>query len=1699
MGGIGDDSYIVDIIKTSKGALALQNVATESPNQGNDTLQLRALTNLNFSTVPAVTLAANFENLDATLVDSSNKINLTGNSADNIITGNDADNILNGGLGADTMIGGAGNDTYILDNVNDVVNEGGADLRDKVIIAYKNSGTAVTIELSDYANIEDLTVTGTGLYNINGTSGDNILTGNASANILTGGDGNDTLDGLGGIDTLIGGNGDDTYVIDNIGDIVNETGADANDTVIIKIAKGHFSLASFANIENLTLTGTAAQNLTGDSGINTLTGNSGANVLDGAGGADTLIGGSGNDTYKVYGESETITELANGGTDTVISTDSFTLGANLENLTLAGTSDINATGNTLANILIGNAYNNILDGKEGIDTLVGGLGDDTYRVNLSLVKNVYKLEDAIRELNGQGNDTVVLRNDNNYAPLSAFNLVLALYLENLDVSGTGTLKVNLTGNAGNNTLTGNDAANILDGGAGIDTLIGGAGDDLYVFDNTGDTATEFSGEGNDTIRIAYRNASVTPVTILMADPAYDHIENIMISGTGIFNVTGNDLNNHLVGNASANTLIGGLGNDILNGGLGNDILDGGDGDDVYFVNTLGDIIIDSDGTDIVFVDITSGTYVVPASVEWAQLLGTKSINLTGNDSNNYLIGNAGANIINGGLGEDLMEGGKGNDTYYVDHAGDIVSETYSEGTDTIISSMDFSLTTRGFNVENLTLTGNAVAGVGNALNNIIIGNNNNNILDGKGGLDTLKGGLGNDLYLVDFIKSGSLYKMAATVTELAGQGEDTIRLRDNASLVMTAAVTLTVGANIENFDILETGSLKINVTGNALNNFLVGNDGNNILNGGAGHDKLWGYRGADTLIGGTGNDRFYYVDGSSESSLGQMDIIKDFSIGDKITFEGASGLSYYGEFGSGFASVSIAVNVIENYGGIDDGAVYFRVGSNGYLYIKGDGDGLGTDFGGTLIMAEKKTSAFQLSDIEFNTVFENEGITKHFSLKNTVVGSLADPADTDTYSFNLAAPGVIEMNFDIPTAFYASQPSYKVQLIDSNGMEIGEWSMGSDRKISVPLSFAGDYSVVISGISSAKFSVDPYSFTVKEDTTTAITVDDTPIDASLLAGQTHMYKVDLLAGEIYSFDALSVAGMNGKGLDPKLRIYDETGRQLMVNDDTALRYMKQNGDEIDGNSADAHAAFIAPVSGTYYVSVESGFAPVNPIKSDMVTGYRGTLNYVDYKSSYEAAGSYSLQVVKHDKQEMITSLVAGGSYNQLVDLGNPIQITFGFPTAFPSEFTAPGNYGIYSHGYVAGTFRGFSEAQKAEIREMMDYWETFTGIDFVEADAATAQIKFGWMKNTNGSGGSAYGFDSNGAGPYYTADEDYFLKGPTTVLLNSVAANPQTTNIGTASFWNLIAHELGHAIGFEHSDTYTHFSNYQQTNVLPFGFDFLKFSVMSYIGDMGMTIMPSTVQLFDIAAAQHLYGANMNHESGATIWDFTDATKEYYQTIWDSGGEDTIDASGQTLGSIIYLQEGASSSIGKIGKYTDVSASDLMKAVIPGEFGDRAYNNVTIAFDVEIENAKGGAGDDIIFGNGLDNKLWGNSGSDLIKGGDGNDTLYGGTGHDLLYGGAGEDIFVFDGAVDESSSDVIADFDINNDTLHLEGILEGFDPLAPSIADFVSIVTDGANSSVMVDIDGAGTGHSMTLLAVLTGVTGQDADTWFDNGTLTIA
>src|SRR5262249_20164576 len=151
-----------------------------------------------------------------------------------------------------------------------------------------------------------------------------------------------------------------------------------------------FSMVGMGYVDKMLLTGSANINGTGNFAFNKIWGNSGANVLnggagddqlDGQVGADTMIGGTGNDFFLVDSPGYVVTEKAGEGTATPQANISFTLSANVENMVLGTTNNLNATGNALNNHIQANTANNVIDGGAGADTMIGGLGNDTYIVD----------------------------------------------------------------------------------------------------------------------------------------------------------------------------------------------------------------------------------------------------------------------------------------------------------------------------------------------------------------------------------------------------------------------------------------------------------------------------------------------------------------------------------------------------------------------------------------------------------------------------------------------------------------------------------------------------------------------------------------------------------------------------------------------------------------------------------------------------------------------------------------------------------------------------------------------------------------------------------------------------------------------------------------------------------------------------------------------------------------------------------------------------------------------------------------------------------------------------------------------------------------------------------------------------------------------------------------------------------------------
>jgi len=631
-------------VKTATGNwndIAGATLATYTPQPGFALGSLfRAIVSyVDISGAPQQFVTAESQPMGSLIVGTSNNDTLKGTAYQDVIYGLAGDDTLDGGAGIDALFGGAGHDTYIVDSSTDTITED------------VNAGTdtvqaSVSFSLATLANVENLTLSGTaaidgtgnGLDNvIMGNGADNALSGGAGKDNLAGGDGNDSLTGGAGNDTMTGGSGNDTFNVDagtdSITDLSNgdalvvSAGAIANATVsgaftataatsnagTATLSSAGFAvnlaLATGANGYTVINTGAAAaingsnnaDTLIGGTGNDSLSGGAGDDSLDGGAGVDTLVGGDGNDTYSVDSSTDTITEALNAGTDTVQSSVTFSLAAiaNVENLSLTGTSAINGTGNARNNVITGNGANNSLDGGDGndtlnggagIDTLVGGLGDDTYSVDSTT--------DTITEALNAGTDTV--------QSSVTFSLAAIANVENLSLTGTGAINGTgngldnlLVGNSANNALSGGAGNDILQGGAGNDTLTGSAGNDSFLVDSGTDSITDLSG-GDVLVVSAGATANATVSGAFTATAATSNAGSANLSSAGLAvnlaqatgtngyavtntgasaTFTGSAFNDSLTGGSGNDTLIGGAGNDSLAGGAGNDTLAGGSGID----------------------------------------------------------------------------------------------------------------------------------------------------------------------------------------------------------------------------------------------------------------------------------------------------------------------------------------------------------------------------------------------------------------------------------------------------------------------------------------------------------------------------------------------------------------------------------------------------------------------------------------------------------------------------------------------------------------------------------------------------------------------------------------------------------------------------------------------------------------------------------------------------------------------------------------------------------------------------------------------------------------------------------------------------------------------------------------------------------------------------------------------------------------
>lgn len=890
-GGGGNDLYLVD----NSG-----DQVVERAGGGKDRVE---------SSV-SYTLGADVEELVLT----GSARNGTGNGVANLIVGNDYDNRLDGGLGADTMHGGLGNDTYVVNHSGDVATEWGADGIDLV-----ESSVSYTLT----GEIENLTLTGTA-HSGTGTTGRNRIVGNASNNLLDDGG----SDPGWGPDTLIGGAGDDIYVLrggDSI-TIVTETAGNGIDTVRSEA----WTATLAAQVENLELIGGDAQHGVGNSAANRISStNHGDDTLDGGGGADTLSGGAGSDLYIVGHSGDVVVEKAGEGQDDRVEASlSWTLAQNVEQLTLTGTGNFSAKGNTLDNTIAGNAGHNLIDGGSGADTLAGGLGNDTYIVDNAL--------DAVREWDDEGIDVV---------KSSASTYTLADGIEDLVLTGTAHAG---TGNSMANHLTGNASANILDGGLGADTMTGGAGGDTYVVDDANDLLVEAANGGRDLVQ-SYVSWTLSA-----------EFEDLTLTTWGL---TG-------TGNAKNNVLTGSRLGDTLDGAAGADTMRGGEGSDTYVVESAGDVVVEEDRWADNDHVLSSIDYVLGDNLEQLTLTGT-AISGTGNEESNYITGTSADNRLDdGGAGGDTLEGGAGNDFYTFSSAGGTVVEHANGGFDIVESAEYHGVVTVDDNVEVLRLVSEqAQYGMGNAADNRI----ESTVSDVGGYGDTLNGGEGADTLVGSDGWNTFMVDNAGDVLIDSG-GHD----------IVESSIDWTLTAGFESLSL--TGDGNLHGTGHGGDEYIGGNWGNNVLSGGVGgKDTLDGKAGSDLfVISDIAWDNIRDMEIGEKVKVDQAHV----SIGDgdnvvdgAVTITGPGGFSRNAEF------VMLAKDVLISGPSFEDAAA--AIGSADAAYAIGETRLFGMSYNqgvGTLLFYFQSLDGDAMVDADELTVLVEMDFYDDFTTTDLIFG-----------------------------------------------------------------------------------------------------------------------------------------------------------------------------------------------------------------------------------------------------------------------------------------------------------------------------------------------------------------------------------------------------------------------------------------------------------------------------------------------------------------------------------------------------------------------------------------------------------------------------------------------------------------------------------------------------------------------------------------
>ncbi|PPD45290.1 MAG: calcium-binding protein [Methylobacter sp.] len=773
-----------------------------------------------------------------------------GGSYGDTLWGGDGDDIAYGYAGDDKLYGEAGNDQMVGQDGNDRLDGGiGNDL------LWGGAGTDVLFGGAGADQLagddgNDTLDGGTEDDVLFGDNGDDALFGDVGADELQGGFGNDRLSGEGWNDKLFGQTGNDTL-----------WGGDGDDILVGFTASNELKQSlSGTETDNDTLYGgNGNDNLFGDLGNDTLDGGSGNDFVDGWHGDDKAFGGDGNDQLTgSYGNDQLVGEAGEDnlfgqtGNDKLWGGDGddflmgFTASNEPKKTLAAGETDddwlYGGTGNDVAIAGLGNDW---LFGEAGDDELQGGAGND----------KLYG-EDGNDNLFGQvGND--VLYGGNGDDVLVGFT---ASNEEKQSLAADETDGDWLYGGAGKDFLLGGEGSDYLDGGAGADDMQGGNGNDIYIVNSVNDSIAEEAGAGYDTVISSSNyllNQNIEELRLL---------DGLWIHGTG------NKLNNKIIGNNAGN---------ILDGVTGADTMIGAEGNDTYYVDNVGDQIVELAGEGVDRVQSTI-SYALDANTEDLVLLDFSKPESGKVDNTDVLVyGYPKMNELDYIQG-DAVDGFLG--TCSLTAISNLMTQAGKPTTesDVIHFAINNNWTLKDPNLPNYDRGGTTPAeqqAILSALgmrNDLLWGYNEqglaNLVMSGRGVILGVNAGT---LWGEPTYTGNGAVNHAITITGVVYNDSDTTdkgqlmgfyiadsgrhKVNDMTRFVpisqFKAAANVSGAYSIYTLEPVKLWDEDINGSGNNANNIIIGNRGDNVLSGWGGDDSLSGGAGNDTLFGNTGTDK----------------------------------------------------------------------------------------------------------------------------------------------------------------------------------------------------------------------------------------------------------------------------------------------------------------------------------------------------------------------------------------------------------------------------------------------------------------------------------------------------------------------------------------------------------------------------------------------------------------------------------------------------------------------------------------------------------------------------------------------------------------------------------------------------------------------------------------------------------------------------